>query len=211
MKESAVMNSTGPRRRVEGAVATLATNFDLRHNSIAFLRVMLSALVVLGHSWELGGYGRDPLARQAGVPLGVFGVQAFFVLGGFLVAGSFEHSHSWRRYLANRALRIFPGYWACLLVTAAFLVPVASALSRHPTAAGGMEPAVAVQYVVANFLLRIHSQPSVTFSRIIPRPAPSMAHSGVFSRKCSVTRFWPWPVWLECCEQGAAGDSFRPR
>jgi peptidoglycan/LPS O-acetylase OafA/YrhL len=157
MKESAVANASGPVPRSGGGATTLAANFDLRHNSIAFLRMMFSALVVVGHAWELGGYGRDPLARLAGVPLGVFALHAFFVLGGFLVAGSFEHSRSWRRYLANRALRLFPGYWTCLLFTAACLVPIASALSSGRTEAGASANALqASRYVVANFLLRIN-------------------------------------------------------
>jgi peptidoglycan/LPS O-acetylase OafA/YrhL len=161
MKRMPVLDPCRREPRPNRTPATLATSFDLRHNAIAFLRVMLSVLVVLGHSWELGGFGRDPLARHADVPIGVFAVHAFFVLGGFLVAGSFEHAPSWRRYLVNRALRIFPGYWACLFVTVVLLVPLSHAIARPGTTGlDATEAFSAVRYGFANFLLRIN-QPTI--------------------------------------------------
>jgi len=140
---------------------TLADSFNLKRNAIAFLRPALSVMVILGHAWELGGFGPDPLKRVAGVALGVFAVHCFFIVGGFLVAGSFENSGSWRRYLANRALRIFPGFWVCLLVTAGLVLPLARWVTVQ---AGHAEPAASLaahlRYVIANSLLRIN-QPTV--------------------------------------------------
>jgi peptidoglycan/LPS O-acetylase OafA/YrhL len=45
------------------------------------------------------------------------GVPIFFVVSGFLISKSYEHSGSLRDYCRNRCLRIFPGLWACLIVT----------------------------------------------------------------------------------------------
>lgn len=121
-------------------------------NAFAFLRFTLAGLVMAGHSWEVGGFGADPLQRQSGVTLGAMAVHAFFVVGGFLVAGSFTQSTSISSYLAKRALRILPGFWACLIISAAFLVPLAVALSPRETApeTGGV-----TGYVLNNFLVRL--------------------------------------------------------
>jgi peptidoglycan/LPS O-acetylase OafA/YrhL len=58
-------------------------------------------------------------------------VDAFFALSGFLIAGSYLSSPSVWRYLWRRALRILPGFWVCLVVTAGVIAPVAWWLQRH--------------------------------------------------------------------------------
>jgi len=133
------------------AAPTLATALDLRRNAFAFLRLALALLVVAGHAWEVGGFGRDPLHAFAGVTLGALAVHGFFVVGGFLVAGSFEHSRSLRDYVAKRALRILPGYWACLAVTVAGVVPLALALA--PAASASLAEALA--YAARNAAVRM--------------------------------------------------------
>ena len=55
--------------------------------------------------------------------LGTLSVQGLFVVSGFLVAGSTLRS-SVRRYAWHRVLRIFPGFWVCLLVTALVIAPL---------------------------------------------------------------------------------------
>jgi peptidoglycan/LPS O-acetylase OafA/YrhL len=45
------------------------------------------------------------------------GVPIFFVTSGYLVSASLYRSDSLLNYLKNRALRIYPGLWACLLIT----------------------------------------------------------------------------------------------
>lgn len=49
------------------------------------------------------------------------GVPIFFAISGYLISASYERSKSLQSYVTNRVLRIFPGLWACVLVT----VPVA--------------------------------------------------------------------------------------
>ncbi len=135
----------------ETVAPTLASVLDLRNNAFAFLRLALALLVVLGHAWEVGGFGRDPLHGIAGVTFGALAVHGFFVVGGFLVAGSFEHSRSTLDFALKRLLRILPGYWVCLLVTVVLFVPIAGALA--PDAAASLSDALA--YLARNASVRI--------------------------------------------------------
>ena len=48
----------------------------------------------------------------------------FFVLSGFLISRSGLRSPSLGRFLWHRFLRIFPGYWVCLLICALVFGPL---------------------------------------------------------------------------------------
>jgi peptidoglycan/LPS O-acetylase OafA/YrhL len=82
-------------------------NFDL-------LRLLVALLVMARHC-----SARLDLVRPAwwwfidilpGVPI-------FFVVSGFLVSASYERSTSVRAFAESRARRIYPGLWACVLLT----------------------------------------------------------------------------------------------
>jgi len=94
-------------------------------NAIGLLRFALAVLVIVHHTRILGGFGPDPVLRFARnqADLGVFAVAGFFVISGFLVTRSAERSTS-LRYLWHRALRVFPGFWVCLLVVAFVFGPI---------------------------------------------------------------------------------------
>ncbi|GAB3680855.1 acyltransferase family protein [Angustibacter aerolatus] len=96
-----------------------------KQNVIGALRLLFAALVVVSHAAPLG-FGADaPLLRLSGgqLDLGTLSVYGFFVLSGFLIAGSARRQRL-RDYALARFLRIFPGYWACLLLTALVLAPL---------------------------------------------------------------------------------------
>jgi peptidoglycan/LPS O-acetylase OafA/YrhL len=118
------MVSLGPARPV--SPQTFADVFDPKCNAFAFLRMVLALLVVVSHSFALGGYGTDPIGRitQGQHSLGEIAVGLFFLLSGFLITRSSLQSRSMGRFLWHRALRILPGYWICLLVTAFLFGPV---------------------------------------------------------------------------------------
>lgn len=85
--------------------ATRDNNFDL-------LRIVAALQVTLVHANEhlkLHSQVIDVLQIFPGFPI-------FFVISGFLVSASYERS-SLRAYWLNRAVRIFPGLWACLAVS----------------------------------------------------------------------------------------------
>jgi peptidoglycan/LPS O-acetylase OafA/YrhL len=90
------------------------------------LRLLLASCVLVSHCIKLQG-GRDPLGLllTPDVDFGTMAVDGFFVLSGFLIVRSYTRSASTWRYLWHRALRILPGFWVCLLVSAAVLLPLA--------------------------------------------------------------------------------------
>lgn len=126
-------------------------------NSFGLLRLVLAALVIVSHSWSLGAHGPEPLSvLSGGTTLGYLAVYGFFGLSGMLVALSAERSAP-GKYLWNRARRILPGYWGCLVVTAFGFgalvcwlqeLPVGSTLSTPPSAS-------ARSFLVNNFPMRV--------------------------------------------------------
>ena len=104
---------------------TLADAFDPKKNAFGFFRFALAALVIFSHCYPLGGFGRDPLEifTNGRLSFGLFAVGLFFVLSGFLITSSALRT-STGRFLWHRFLRIFPGYWVCLIVCAFILAPI---------------------------------------------------------------------------------------
>jgi len=103
-------------------------------NSIGFLRLLLAALVIYTHAYYLGGYAQEPLMRWTNGALnaGTVAVQCFFVLSGWLVASSWLRLQSLPVFLWHRLLRLGPGFWVCLIVTAAVVGPLIHRTSAPP-------------------------------------------------------------------------------
>ena len=136
-----------------------------RDNNFDALRLVAAATVVFSHSFFIaeGSEAHEPLILLTGRQsiLGLAGVFVFFAISGFLVTESFENSASPFAYLAKRALRIFPGLFAVLLVSAFAIAPAVTTLPladylRRPQLYG---------YVVGNTLLNltIHELPGTLF------------------------------------------------
>lgn len=92
-----------------------------------YLRLIAAVLVVAHHARVLDG--RSPVLIGTSLDLGALGVGIFFVISGYLVAGSLARTPSLTTFLAKRALRIFPGLLAALLVTAFVIGPASTALA----------------------------------------------------------------------------------
>lgn len=103
---------------------------DFRPSGFDYMRLILSLGVVVSHS-VLYCYG-DPAAYEFWAsparPFLKWLVPMFFVLSGFLVAGSLERSGSVVSYMGLRAIRIFPALAALVAVTALVIGPVVTVL-----------------------------------------------------------------------------------
>jgi len=86
---------------------------------------MLALMVVFGHSYVLGGFGEEPLARWSGSAISgrELAVQGFFILSGYLLANSLFRQPSLSRFAVRRAFRILPAYWIALLITCFAVAP----------------------------------------------------------------------------------------
>jgi peptidoglycan/LPS O-acetylase OafA/YrhL len=120
-----------------------------RDNALNTLRLVLAVLVVVSHSLTLGGFGPEP--TWGGQTWGKWAVAGFFALSGYLIAGS-RSRLALGPFLAHRALRIMPGFWACLVVVALLAAPLSVTLPGGDWTLSG-----AVAYVVTNAALHIHT------------------------------------------------------
>ncbi|MBT0772759.1 acyltransferase family protein [Kineosporia sp. J2-2] len=100
---------------------TLGTRFKSKENHLGLIRLVLALAVGVTHATQIG-YGWQPGFAHTG--LGDLCVDGFFVLSGFLLVGSYLRLDSVRRYAWHRFLRIMPGFWVCLVVSATMLAPL---------------------------------------------------------------------------------------
>ncbi len=87
-------------------------------------------IVIFTHSITLGGFGSE-WTLGGRITVGLPALYGFFCLSGFLVAGSATKHHV-GRYVWQRFLRIMPGYWVCLVITAFLIGAVAWSHQQHP-------------------------------------------------------------------------------
>jgi len=103
-----------------------------RHNNFDALRLLAATAVIFSHAFLLatGRQDSEPMMLLTGgqTILGVVGVFVFFVISGDLVTESWERAPSLPRFALKRALRIYPGLAACILVLAFGLGPLVSTL-----------------------------------------------------------------------------------
>jgi len=107
---------------------TLEQSFNPRSNSIGFLRWLMALMVIFSHAGPLAGfYGSKNLGTQWSdeQSFGGVAVGGFFFLSGFLITKSRQGKSTIFRFLWRRFLRIFPAFWAALIVTAFVIAPIA--------------------------------------------------------------------------------------
>ncbi|MFC0284774.1 acyltransferase family protein [Camelimonas abortus] len=98
---------------------------DHRDN-FAAIRLVAAVMVIFGHAFPLTGASGP---GYLGSPVSTVAVKVFFVISGYLIAGSWLQDSNLGRYLARRALRIFPGLAALCLLTVLVVGPVFTTLS----------------------------------------------------------------------------------
>lgn len=126
---------------------TLRETFDPRRNSLDVMRLVLALLVVVSHGLVMQT-GSQPYWGES--TLGDFAVDGFFVLSGFLITRSYLQIQSFWRYAWHRFLRIMPGFWVCLLLTAFVVAPVVAVLEGLPITTPFTEAPSSFRYVLAN-------------------------------------------------------------
>lgn len=91
-------------------------------NAFTLLRIIAATLVLITHSYVvLGKPSGDPFERMHLVGLSKMGVDAFFVISGFLVTLSMLRNRSLSHFCVSRGLRILPGL-AVVVVLSVFAV-----------------------------------------------------------------------------------------
>ena len=92
-------------------------------NNLTILRLIAALSVIWGHSFAVvfDAAGKDPVSGfiQAAY-IGDIAVYFFFIISGFLVAGSLERRGG-IEFVAARVLRIFPGLIVCNIVMIAYV------------------------------------------------------------------------------------------
>jgi len=144
-----VLTESPPQAR---APRTLGALYAGRDNGVGAIRFALATSVVLAHATSLG-FGWEDLGEslfRGQTNVGTLAVFGFFVLSGLLITRSAGHT-TVGRFGWHRMLRILPGLWVCLIVTA-FVVAPLIALREHGTLAGFWSgPRGPVQYVLGNW------------------------------------------------------------
>ncbi|MFI7589109.1 acyltransferase family protein [Spongisporangium articulatum] len=105
--------------------STLSSRFEAARSTLVGLRLTLAVLVCFAHAAVLGFGGSFELL---GRDVGGLAVDGFFVLSGFLLCRSLSRNPGLGRYAWHRALRILPGFWVCLALTALVVAPLLAVL-----------------------------------------------------------------------------------
>ncbi|MBX9903500.1 MAG: acyltransferase [Burkholderiales bacterium] len=122
----------------------------LKTNNFDLLRFLFAGSVFLVHAHVLSGHA--DLQALSAILSSEVAVRGFFVVSGILVFMSFENSRSLRSYAEKRLRRIYPAYFAAVMLGAVFLVILSTAA---PSDYFSLEW---IKYVLANlvFLNFIH-------------------------------------------------------
>lgn len=131
---------------------TLEDEFDPRSNALNAWRLTLAMGVIFWHSWPLTGrhISFEPV-RQL---LSEGWVDGFFALSGFLITSSWFKRPRVREYFLARGLRLLPGLWVCLIVTALIIAPIAASI-QGGSAAKLLLSSAPYEYVLGNSALSV--------------------------------------------------------
>lgn len=130
---------------------TLDEFLDSRSPGFDLVRLVLAFLVLVSHTWPLGGFrdGKEPMSPLApkALTLGGFAVGGFFALSGLLVGRSALRRRP-SSYARSRFARIMPALWVAILFSA-FVVAPLGWIHRHHRLGGflTMRPDGPIGYV----------------------------------------------------------------
>ena len=99
-----------------------------RRNSFTFLRLIAALPVVLFHclSFVAASEENDPLYQMTfgQMHLGGLGVAMFFIISGYVIAGSWQRRPQWLTFMWRRIIRIYPALIVVTLLTIVVLGPL---------------------------------------------------------------------------------------
>ena len=104
--------------------------FGEHQNAFGFLRLIFASLVIVSHTPELvdGNRSRELLTQLFGtISFGELAVDSFFIISGYLIAGSFLKKPVVSSFLIRRIARIYPGFIVASLVCILVVAPLAGA------------------------------------------------------------------------------------
>jgi len=149
-----------PGKAATGGIARSIGDALAGHsNSLGFIRLVLASVVIFDHAFPLGGFGEDPLytLTHGQASLGTLAVDGFFAISGYLIAKS-GMSADIVQFMWRRFLRIFPAYWAVLVMTAFVIIPIVwLAQGENLGDYFHLAPDGPAGFVYGNFTLNIHT------------------------------------------------------
>jgi len=131
-------------------------------NSLNALRLAFALIVVISHVPIVRGMHAIFVGD---LEIGGWAVAGFFAISGWLVTQS-RLRLSFGNFLWRRCLRIFPGFWACLIATAFIAAPIAAAAGP-----GRWRPVAALRYVLFDVTLHVFVPTIGTTLRGVPDPS----------------------------------------
>lgn len=186
---------------------SIAESFDAQTNSIGFLRWFLAVVVVFSIAGPLAGFsaGRELGTQWSNEQsFGGAAVGGLFFLSAFLITRSRLRGSSTPRFLWRRMLRIVPGFWLALLVTAFVFAPIAWAYERG-SLDGFADPRVEnspLTYFFANMLLVLQQHDIAGLGASSPYPT---LHGGFEWNGSAATLAYGVGAYLLVAVLGVAG------
>jgi peptidoglycan/LPS O-acetylase OafA/YrhL len=154
-KIARVEKTIDPRPKPEARGTSLGQEFDPRSNALNAWRLTLAMGVILWHSWPVAG--RQVSFAPAHQLLRDAWVDGFFAVSGFLITWSWFRHPRVRDYFLARGLRILPGLWICLIVTAVVIAPISVAI-QGGSAVRLLLSRATVEYVFENSAILLFKQ-----------------------------------------------------
>lgn len=118
---------------------------DAFNNNFTILRLILAMLVLLGHFKLLQGIAIPPHIFS----FADFAVDAFFVVSGYLVAGSFDRKPHFGSFYIRRFFRIYPLYFVVVVVQAIGMLAYYGGIDGH---VGGTASYLGWNLIFLNFM-----------------------------------------------------------
>ena len=122
-------------------MSTIDERLDRRDNALNLIRIVLAAFVLVEHGLVLSG--AIPERRLGDFGLGLLAVGGFFGISGYLITAS-RMARSFWIFALHRFFRLYPAFWAALIVTAFLIAPTAAAIN------GSWDVGAAFNYVLRN-------------------------------------------------------------